>query len=66
MIGFDLEKRIFKLDTENTSYIFGVEDDFGYLIHYYYGPKLAGNDVSYLAAPRVTGPRKGSGKSVLS
>lgn len=49
MIGFDKEKRIFKLDTENTSYIFGVEDDFGYLIHYYYGPKLAGNDVSYLA-----------------
>ncbi len=56
MIGFDLEKRIFKLDTENTSYIFGVEDDFGYLIHYYYGPKLEGNGVSYLAGTEGNRP----------
>ncbi|MCR4728112.1 MAG: alpha-galactosidase, partial [Lachnospiraceae bacterium] len=56
MIEFDLEKRIFKLDTENTSYIFGVEDDLGYLIHYYYGPKLGGNGVSYLAGTEGNRP----------
>ena len=48
-IIYDGEKRIFKLDTPHTSYVMGVEDDFGYLLHYYYGPRLRGADVSYLA-----------------
>lgn len=48
-ILFEEEKRIFKLDTPNTSYILGVEDSFGYLLHYYYGKKLHGTDVSYLS-----------------
>ncbi len=48
-ITYNNEKRIFKLDTPNTSYILGVEDSFGYLLHYYYGRKLQGEDVSYLA-----------------
>lgn len=48
-ILYNPEKRIFKLDTPNTSYIMGIEDSFGYLLHYYYGRKLAYEDVSYLA-----------------
>ena len=40
MITYDEAQRIFKLDTPNTSYIFGIDDKFGYLIHYYYGRKL--------------------------
>lgn len=46
-IQFNEQKRIFKLDTPNTSYILGVED--GYLLHYYYGPRLRGEDVRYLS-----------------
>ena len=40
MITYNDSDRIFKLDTPNTSYIFGIDDKFGYLIHYYYGRKL--------------------------
>lgn len=46
-IIFDETKKIFKLDTPNTSYIMGIEDAFGYLLHYYYGKKLQGNDVRF-------------------
>lgn len=48
-ITYNAEKRIFKLDTPNTSYIMGVQDRFGYLLHYYYGKKLKDDGVSYLA-----------------
>lgn len=48
-IIFDEQKKIFKLDTPNTSYIMGVEDAFGYLLHYYYGKKLNSVDVRYLS-----------------
>lgn len=48
-IIYNRQKRIFKLDTPNTSYVMGVEDSFGYLLHYYYGRKLAHEDVSYLS-----------------
>ena len=33
-ITYNEQSRIFKLDTPNTSYILGVEDTFGYLLHY--------------------------------
>ena len=48
-IYFDEYKRIFKLDTPNTSYIMGIADSYGYLLHYYYGARLNGNDVSFMA-----------------
>lgn len=48
-ILFNEEKKIFKLDTPSTSYVMGIEDSFGYLLHYYYGRSLASEDVSYLA-----------------
>ncbi len=40
MITYNESERIFKLDTPNTSYIFGIDDKFGYLMQYYYGRKL--------------------------
>ncbi len=46
-IIFDKDSQIFKLDTKNTSYIFGVFDG-GYLVHYYYGDKIPDTDVEAL------------------
>ncbi len=43
------KNRVFKLDTPNTSYLMGVVDAWGYLLHYYYGKKLDTADVTYLA-----------------
>ena len=64
-IRFDEERRIFQLDTPNTSYILGIQDTFGYLLHYYYGKKLQPGDVSYLARtwePPYTPDRNGRDK----
>lgn len=47
-IIFDEKRKVFKLDTKNTSYIMGVADSFGYLLHYYYGKKLSCCNVEYL------------------
>ncbi len=49
MITFNSTTRTFKLDTPNTSYVFGIEDDYGYLIHYYYGRKLSDDNLEYLS-----------------
>ncbi len=38
---------LFKLDANNTSYVFGATDD-GYLIHAYYGKKIEDEDLTYL------------------
>ncbi len=38
-ISFDENNKIFKLDTENTSYMMGISRD-GYLGHLYYGNKM--------------------------
>ncbi len=64
-IFYDEKNRTFKLDTPNTSYLMGVQDDFGYLLHYYYGPRLRGTDASYLARtdePPYTPARNGRDK----
>lgn len=53
MISFNENNKSFKIDTISTSYIFGIQDDFGYLVHYYYGRKIKSDDVSYLV---VYGP----------
>jgi alpha-galactosidase len=46
-IIFNKEQRIFKLDTPNTSYILGIADDFGRLVHIYYGKSLKGTGCPY-------------------
>lgn len=48
-IAYHAETRSFQLDTPNTSYVLGVQDKAGYLLHYYYGRKIQNTDVSYLA-----------------
>lgn len=39
-IRYDEASRIFELDTRNTSYRIGIEDDEGFVGHIYYGPKI--------------------------
>lgn len=48
-ITYCTENKTFKLDTPNTSYIMGVQDRFGYLLHYYYGRRLGSCDAAYLS-----------------
>ncbi len=52
MIRFNEEKKIFKLDTASSSYIFGV-DSRGVLVHYYYGVPLMEDCVEHLAARHI-------------
>lgn len=47
-IHFNPETRIFHLSTPNTSYILGIHDQAGYLLHHYYGPRLRPGDTTYL------------------
>ncbi len=47
MIRYDNEHKVFKLDTPNTSYLFGVADE-TYLGHIYYGKHLGDTDLTYL------------------
>ena len=47
-VVFCAEKKIFKLDTVGSSYVFGVNQD-GILVHYYYGAPIDTCDVEYLA-----------------
>ena len=44
---FDSEKKIFKLDTPSSSYIFEVSPT-GYLLHLYYGAYVPDTDLDYL------------------
>ena len=47
-ILFDKEKGIFKLDTENTSYIIALTDEEKFIGHVYFGRKISDIDVSGL------------------
>ncbi|MGN0331754.1 MAG: alpha-galactosidase [Lachnospiraceae bacterium] len=46
-IRFDEEKKVFKLDTKDTTYIIGLSEE-GYLGHVYYGKRLQKTGGSYL------------------
>ncbi len=41
-IIYNEKERIFKLDTSGASYIMGIEEKLGHLVHIYYGKKLRG------------------------
>ena len=41
------EERLFKLDTQGTSYVCAVVE--GFLLHVYYGAVISDDDVRYLA-----------------
>lgn len=47
-IAYDAAYRIFKLDTDHTSYVIAVIDEEGFLCHAYYGDKISDTDVAYL------------------
>lgn len=47
-ILYDEKSKIFKLDTDHTSYVMAVVDEEGFLGHVYYGDKISDTDVSYL------------------
>ena len=47
-IAYFEKERVFKLDTENTSYVLGIVDEDNYVGHIYYGKKLQSHDVAYL------------------
>ncbi|MCR5042214.1 MAG: alpha-galactosidase [Clostridia bacterium] len=47
MIVYDEEKRVFKLDSKNVSYLLGVYDE-GFLVNLYFGPSVPDTDVWYL------------------
>lgn len=46
-ISYNKKNRIFKLDTDNTSYLIGISLE-GYVGHIYYGERLKGDDAYYL------------------
>lgn len=46
-ILYDAKKRIFKLDTDNTSYMIAITEE-GYVGHLYYGQRLQSNAAYYL------------------
>ena len=46
MVIFDGDKRVFKLDTDNTSYVMGITED-GYLGNIYYGKKVDSTDLCH-------------------
>ena len=48
-ITVDKDKRIYKIDTPNTSYVLGIFDDEGFPGHIYYGERIPDTDVAYLA-----------------
>lgn len=47
MILLDKENKLITLHTHNTTYQMKVWD-YNILLHTYYGPRLAGGDLSYL------------------
>ena len=67
-IFFDSESRIFKLDANNTSYLFHVSKS-GYLLHLYYGKRVNSNDFYHLLRLRgeefVPSPHDGNGALCL-
>lgn len=46
-IQYNEQKRVFKLDTDNTSYLIGIIDDEGFPAHIYYGAAIDDVDVAY-------------------
>lgn len=48
MITYNEQKRIFKLDTANTTYMIGIIDSESFIGHIYYGKRLKEADASYL------------------
>ena len=46
-VSYEKEKKIFRLDTENSTYLIGLTTE-GYVGHIYYGDRLEGEVENYL------------------
>ena len=46
-VSYEKEKKIFRLETENTTYLIGLTTE-GYIGHIYYGDRLEGEVENYL------------------
>ena len=57
-VSYEKEKKIFRLDTENSTYLIGLTTE-GYVGHIYYGDRLEGEVENYQMCIR---DRYGSGK----
>lgn len=53
-ISYNEQNRVFKLDTEHTSYCIGIVDEENFVGHIYYGRKLSDDNLGYLM--RTTEP----------
>ena len=42
-IIYNEKEKIFKLDTSGASYVMGIEEKLGHLVHIYYGKKIKGD-----------------------
>ena len=51
-IFFENKKKIFKLDTDNSSYVFCISD-YGFLEHLYYGEKISDVDIKSVANRQI-------------
>ena len=47
-IAYFQKEKVFKIDTEHTSYIIGLTDKPAYVGHVYYGARVEDHDLSYL------------------
>lgn len=47
-ISYNEKNRVFKIDTEHTSYCIGIVDEENFVGHIYYGRKLPDDNLSYL------------------
>ena len=47
-ITYNEKNRVFKLDTEHTSYCIGIVDEENFIGHIYYGRKLTEDNLVYL------------------
>lgn len=47
-IQYNEAKRVFKLDTANTSYVIGIADEEGFIGHVYYGARIHDADITHL------------------
>ena len=47
-INYNEQNRVFKIDTEHTSYCIGIVDEENFVGHIYYGRKLSDDNLVYL------------------
>lgn len=47
-INYNVDNRVFKLDSKNSTYMIGIVDQEGFVVHIYYGSYIEDENLSYL------------------